>query len=335
MARHLKDLLIPYQKRQTISGKLLHVLDSFLESYEEVALSNGKNIDELIESMTRILSAIEKQILSPYVFPPYHQMIRHPIDYYQLGIDFISPLIKLSESTLTGSASIRAIDQAIKHKENAILFANHQIEADPQVISIMLEENFPALAEKMIFVAGERVLVDPLAAPFSIGRNLLCIYSKKYIDTPPEHRDKKQLHNKKTMQLMSELLTEGGKCIYVAPSGGRDRPNAQGIVELAPFDPQSIEMFYLMAKRSKTKTHFFPLSLATYSVLPPPETTQIELGEKRVTRGGATHIHFGTAIDMEHIPGLDHLDKHSQRKVKTDYIFNLVKTAYDNFNVNY
>jgi len=58
------------------------------------------------------------------------------------------------------------------------------------------------------------------------------------------------------MELMSELLSEGGKAIYVAPSGGRDRPNAQGVVEIAPYDPQSIEMFYLMTQRAGHLTHF-------------------------------------------------------------------------------
>jgi glycerol-3-phosphate O-acyltransferase len=43
---------------------------------------------------------------------------------------------------------------------------------------------------------------------------------------------------------------------YVAPSGGRDRPNQEGIVEVAPFDPQSIEMFNLMAKKSTRPTFF-------------------------------------------------------------------------------
>ncbi len=50
----------------------------------------------------------------------------------------------------------------------------------------------------MIFVAGERVITDPLAVPASMGRNLLCIYSKRYIDHPPELKSEKQLHNKRT-----------------------------------------------------------------------------------------------------------------------------------------
>ena len=166
----------------------------------------------------------------------------------------------------------------LERGENAIFLANHQIEADPQAISILLENSYPKFAEEMIFVAGERVITDPLAVPASMGRNLFCIYSKRYIDQPPEQKMKKQLHNKRTMELMSQLLSEGGKAIYVAPSGGRDRPNANGIVEIAPFDPQSIEMFYLMAQRAGHPTHFYPMALKTFELLPPPQSIQVELG---------------------------------------------------------
>ena len=48
---------------------------------------------------------------------------------------------------------------------------------------------------------------------------------------------------------MERLLAEGGKCIYVAPSGGRDRPNAQGEIQPNAFDPQSIELFYSWLSR--------------------------------------------------------------------------------------
>ena len=60
---------------------------------------------------------------------------------------------------------------------------------------------------------------------------------------------------------MSSLLSEGGKVIYVAPSGGRDRKNLNDKIVVAPFDPQSIEMFSLMARKAKKPTHFYPLSL--------------------------------------------------------------------------
>ena len=133
------------------------------------------------------------------------------------------------------------------------------------------------------------------------------------------------------MELMSELLSEGGKCIYVAPSGGRDRPNAEGVVEVAPFDGQSIEMFYLMAKRAKRTTHFYPLSLATYELLPPPNTIRVELGEERKTQRGAIHAAFGGAIDMDHFPGSDFSDKHERRQARAEFICSLVKQEYSKF----
>ena len=81
----------------------------------------------------------------------------------------------------------------LKKGHNVVFLANHQIEADPQAISILLDERFPGIAPEMIFVAGERVITDPLAVPFSMGRSLLCIYSKRYIDNPPEQKADKQV----------------------------------------------------------------------------------------------------------------------------------------------
>lgn len=330
---HLKPLLNPY--RSIFPEKIFRNFEAFFDSYERVALQNGYPIKTIQQTISLVLKLVHDSLERPFSFPPYHRQIRSPFDYYQIGLDFIMPLIDLKNSTLQGLHNLKAIDCAIEHGENVILFANHQIEGDPQVFSILLKDQFQSLAENKIFVAGERVLTDPLAAPFSMGCNLLCIYSKKYINNPPQRQREKLLHNKRTMQLMSELLAQGGHCIYVAPSGGRDRPGKSGKVELAEFDPQSIEMFSLMAKRSKKPTHFYPLALATYSILPPPETRQIELGEQRITHGGGVHMHFCDEVDMDHIPGTEGLDKHSQRKVKADYIFQQVQAAYQNFPLNY
>ena len=195
-------------------------------------------------------------------------------------------------------------------------------------MSLLLQDHYPMLAEEMIFVAGHRVVTDPFAIPFSMGRNLLCIFSKKHIDNPPEKKHSKQIHNKRTMQKMSELLSEGGHSIYVAPSGGRDRMEKNGEIKVAPFDPSSIEMFYLMARRSKKPAHFYPLALSTYDILPPPETTEKELGEVRVTKGGAIHISCLDELNMEKFPGSDHPEKHMRRKLRADYIYNLVCEEY-------
>jgi 1-acyl-sn-glycerol-3-phosphate acyltransferase len=55
--------------------------------------------------------------------------------------------------------------------ENVVFFANHQSEADPQVMSVMLEKaGYKKEAEQVIYVAGHKVTTDPL------GKRNLFIY---------------------------------------------------------------------------------------------------------------------------------------------------------------
>ena len=317
-----------YAVENIVSEKYRTHLIHFYESYKNSLEAHHASIQTYEAVFCTFLDLVKKQLITPYSFQPYHAQVRQPFDYYRFGIEFLRPLVDTSLSSAKGLRYADEIASSLKKGENVILLANHQIEADPQAISILLEKTHPELGTSMIFVAGERVITDPLAVPFSMGRNLLCIYSKRYIDHPPEDKLKKQLHNKRTMELMSELLEEGGKCIYVAPSGGRDRINQDGVIELAPFDPQSIEMFYLMTKKASKTTHFYPLALATYDLLPPPETIQIELGELRSTQRGGIRLAFGPKIDMEHFPGSDNQDKHARRKARADSIYAQVKKDY-------
>ncbi|MBS0626604.1 MAG: 1-acyl-sn-glycerol-3-phosphate acyltransferase, partial [Verrucomicrobia bacterium] len=274
---------------------------------------------------------LEEAVKSPFIFPPYHKQILQPFNYYTFGLDFIKPLVDLSSSSVQGHAYLKEITNKLSLGENVIFLANHQIEADPQAISILLEDLYPKLAQEMIFVAGERVVLDPFAIPFSMGRNLLCIYSKRHIDHPPELKAQKQIHNKKTLELMSELLSEGGHSIYVAPSGGRDRADANGHVYPSKFDPQSIELFHLMTKKSSKPTSFYPMALATYSLLPPPNTIQTELGEERITNRGPIHLWIGPQISMDNFPGSMESDKRKRREIRAEYIWRQVQEAYTQF----
>ena len=130
------------------------------------------------------------------------------------------------------------------------------------------------------------------------------------------------------MERMSRLLADGGKVIFVAPSGGRDRRNAEGVIEVAPFDPQSLEMLYLMAKKSQRKTHFYPLTLATYELLPPPETIQHELGEERIAKYTPIHLCFSPEFDMELFSGFEIEDKGLRRKARAHALWNIVDRGY-------
>lgn len=323
----LKD----YSDEGWIPQKFGQILEDFYDSYKLALESCGSSIDDHAHLFYTFLDLVKEQFARPYSFQPYHQQIREPFDYYIFGNEFLRPLVDTKTSSVKGIRNIEEIIAHLAAGHNVILLANHQIEGDPQAISILLGKDYPKFAAEMIFVAGERVITDPLAIPFSMGRNLLCIYSKRYIDIPPEQKLKKQLHNKRTMELMTALLSEGGKCIYVAPSGGRDRPNAEGVVEVAPFDPQSIEMFYLMTQKSSHPTFFYPLALKTYELLPPPQTIQIELGETRKAKVADIHLSFGPQIDMDNFPGSDAADKHARRKSRSDYIWKQIKKDYEQF----
>lgn len=317
-----------YSEEGFIPLKYIEIFKHFYTSYAKAIGAYGVPISNYKALFETYLKLIKQQCLEPYLFEPYHIQIRKPFDYYAFGLEMLKPLVDRKISSVLGLEHLKSITESLKRGENAIFLANHQIEGDPQVIGILLEESFPDFAQQLIFVAGERVITDPLAVPMSMGCNLLCIYSKRYIDHPPEHKLKKQLHNKHTMELMSELLSEGGKAIYVAPSGGRDRPNAEGIVEVAPFDPQSIEMFYLMASRAGHPTHFYPLVLKTYELLPPPQNIQVELGEARLTKRAGIHLAFGSKFDMDHFPGSDIKNKHERRQNRAKYIWNIVQEIY-------
>ena len=310
--------------------ELVETLKAFYSTYVHAAIENGHDKQSIDTLLTEFLDLVLKQSESPYAFEPYHQRIMQPIDYYHLGINFIRPLVVLKDSTVLHLDQVEKIAQQLANGENVVLFSNHQTELDPQVISLLLEDSYPKIAEEMIFVAGHRVVSDPLAIPFSKGRNLLCIYSKKYIDADPDLKNERQLHNQRTLTRMGELLSEGGKCIYVAPSGGRDRADADGNICVAPFDPQSIELFWLIAQRAARRTHFYPLALSTYHLLPPPEGINKTLGEERYTKATPVHLAFGEEIKMEEISGDDELlDKKQRRALRADFIWKQVCKNYE------
>ncbi|MBS4166935.1 Uncharacterized protein NEOC65_002037 [Neochlamydia sp. AcF65] len=322
-------LLKSLKSEEALDSKQYEILEGFYLSFAQAVTENNKPMSAYEPIITQYLQFVIQENQQPYSFEPYHRAIRAPYDYYRLGLEMMRPLIVFAHSKIHHAQHIEEIETHLANQENVILLANHQIEPDPQVICLMLEKDHTRLAEEMIFVAGHRVITDPLAIPLSKGCNLLCIFSKKHIENPPEKKQAKLLYNQRVMHQMSQLLAEGGKCIYVAPSGGRDRANINtGQVEIAPFDAPSIEMFWLMAQHSGKKTHFYPLSLSTYDLLPPPQSVEKELGERRQAKCAPVHLSFGQEIDMINFPGSQHLDKKARRIARAQYIWELVMQQY-------
>ena len=51
---------------------------------------------------------------------------------------------------------------------------------------------------------------------------------------------------------MGDLAAEGGKIFWVAPSGGRDRPDpSTGEYVVVPFDGKALDMFKLVCMQSR------------------------------------------------------------------------------------
>ena len=50
--------------------------------------------------------------------------------------------------------------------------------------------------------AGDRVVTDPLCKPFSMGRNLFCVHSRKRLDDIPEMKAAKVQQNRRTLIAM-------------------------------------------------------------------------------------------------------------------------------------
>ena len=76
---------------------------------------------------------------------------------------------------------------------------------------------------------------------------------------------------------------QGGKLLWIAPSGGRDRPNAEGTWMPAAFDPSSVDLMRTLLAQAKRPGHMFPLAMHSGEMMPPPPELQIGLGERRLT----------------------------------------------------
>ncbi|KAG1658484.1 hypothetical protein FOA52_006263 [Chlamydomonas sp. UWO 241] len=150
---------------------------------------------------------------------------------------------------------------------------------------------------RSVYVAGDRVVTDALCKPFSMGRNLFCVHSKKHMDYAPELKGEevsvarevgpslsqdpelkaaKMDTNRKTLVAMSRRLNEGGALLWIAPSGGRDRPKADGKWSPDPFDPSAVDLMRSLGSRAKKPTHIVPMAMFSHPMMPPPPAVGAE-----------------------------------------------------------
>ena len=349
------------KEKYNVPEKYMAVMQGLFTSYMLEVYKAGADVDYYENVLTGMFGRVLYHMKQPFQFGPYHQAVfgdgaeaPYDFDYYKMGYEFVEPLLyplptpgvtapDAVTSLITGEAQVEKMRQQLAAGENVVLFGNHQSEADPQIFSCLLDEKFEMFGRDTIFVAGDRVQTDAIAVPFSMGRDLLCIYSKKHIENPPELKGEKSKHNRLVMKTMAKLFKEGGKCIWVAPSGGRDRPNAEtGKFEVAPFDSKSIEMFRLMADKSGNPTHFYPLSMLTYPICPPPIAVGGAVGEQRFVKHSPAALAFGDEVDLSLFEvgcmapsvgfpaNCDPLaDREESREALTAYLENEVRVNYE------
>ena len=120
--------------------------------------------------------------------------------------------------------------------------------------------------------------------PLSMGRNLFCVHSKKHLMDVPEQKAKKMETNRKTLAAMQQRLSEGGALIWVAPSGGRDRPRPDGLLLPDLFDPTVVGLMRNLVARANKPGHLIPMAMYSHPLMPPPNAVAHGgIGEKALT----------------------------------------------------
>ena len=76
------------------------------------------------------------------------------------------------------------------------------------VWALTLQHTHPRIATDVHYVAGDRVVSDPLCKPFSMGRNLFCVHSKKHMDDDPNMKAAKSKTNRQTLITLSRELNK-------------------------------------------------------------------------------------------------------------------------------
>jgi glycerol-3-phosphate O-acyltransferase len=219
-----------------------------------------------------------------YEFPSAHRRLLDPYDYYEFGQRYVGSLIDFESSVLGRPDRWQRVADQLKNGDNVVLLANHQTEADPGVFAHMLAASHPEMAEEVNYVAGDRVVTDPLCKPFSMGRNLFCVHSKRHMGDDPVIKASKMDTNRKTLVAMQRALNAGGCLLWIAPAGGRDRPHPETGAWLPDkWDPAAVELMRNLVARAKAPGHIYPMAMFSWPVMPPPKAVEKNLGERRVT----------------------------------------------------
>ncbi|KOM45511.1 hypothetical protein LR48_Vigan06g081700 [Vigna angularis] len=303
-ARSEQDVFAGIKKEVEAGSLPANVAEGMQEvynNYKNAVIQSGdpKANEIVLSNMIALLDRVFLDVTDPFVFQPHHKAKREPFDYYVFGQNYIRPLVDFKNSYVGNMPLFIEMEEKLKQGHNIILMSNHQTEADPAVIALLLEARLPYIAENLTYVAGDRVITDPLSKPFSIGRNLICVYSKKHMLDDPALVEMKRTANIRALKEMAMLLRNGSQIVWIAPSGGRDRPEAQTREWVpAPFDISSVDNMRRLVEHSGPPGHVYPLAILCHDIMPPPLKVEKEIGEKRIISFHGAGISVAPAISF-------------------------------------
>nr|QKY14954.1 glycerol-3-phosphate acyltransferase (GPAT) [Polytomella parva] len=302
--QHFLKVIGGLKQKGHINDKLHNIWTDFYFNYKNAILS--ANLPTHTEELAVIIQStiadnVLMQFKKPYTFPSYHSRILKPYNYFQFGQRYVASLLDFERSYLGAYDRWEKIQDLLLNGHNVVLLANHQTEADPGVFDHLIEPVFPDMSNRVTFVAGDRVVTDALCKPFSMGRNLFCVHSKKHMGDDPALKAAKMDTNRRTLVALQKRLNKGGCLLWIAPSGGRDRPQPDGSCAPERFDPLAVELFRNLISRAKAPGHLFPLAMYSLPMMPPPNTVDKAVGERRITNFTPIGMSVGDEIDWKAI----------------------------------
>lgn len=271
-----------------------NTLIGFLDKYiNNVRIHKSCSAQRVLDLFSQFVEGFKKY--KTFSFSNLHSYDK---DFYNWSMDFWSPLIDKEKSQFLGIENMKKIVKWKEAGHNIFLIGNHHIEADANIIRYFFKiHGYENISKEIIFIGGHKIRVDPISKPFTASTNILCVYSKKYIENPPHLKEEKIAFNIKSLSVLQNLLSEGNKIIWFTPSGGRDRKSPDGTIKISPFDPKIIQTFYVFAKKSKVKMHFVGLALNTYNLCQPPNTIDVdEIEKERTCSFTPIHVNLGEDI---------------------------------------
>jgi hypothetical protein len=130
----VKEKLEKAQEKYDVPEKYLAIMGGFFTSYMTEVYRSGNDVDYYEKTLTALFKKVLERAKDPHKFEPFHRAMREPFDYYALGNEFAKPIINRQTSALVGLEKIDQMRAQMAAGDNVVLLANHQSEADPQVI---------------------------------------------------------------------------------------------------------------------------------------------------------------------------------------------------------